>query len=440
MSAIITNDLRITNGDYFKDNVSDIPMYIYFGGSSPWEDEQNPPDSVDSTKGRISAMDDIIGLKRIFGSNIASVLPRYDWKNENVYDEYTDEANIIDDKNPETNEYYKFFVVTDEFNVYKCISNNNRSKSTVKPRNSPIVSFSTPDGYIWKYMYTIKAEDAFNYMTPNWIPCYTIYNNDRSQQWYVQNSAIHGTIEHIVVENGGVGHTSSNPPLVTISGNGSGATAVAQVNDFSGEVSKIIVTNFGENYTSASVQLSGGDGASATAKPVLSPINGHGYDARSELGSTYKVIRVEVNNDENGKIPIGIQYRKAGILVEPKSIETSTTIYVSDTKFCIVGDTLTGKTSGATGIVRSINSIKKKIYLEEVIGVFSVDEFISRSALSEEQQVLSIINEDNLPLTDLVVSGSDYKLLSGTPIYYSSREKITRGVNQIEAFLFIISF
>ena len=440
MPAIITNNLRITNSDYFQNDVTSIPMYIYFGGTSPWPDEQNPPDVVDSTQGRIQAIDDVIGLKRIFSSNVISVLPRYDWQTEIVYDEYTDKANIIDDKNPETNDYYKFFVVTDEFNVYKCISNNNRAESTVKPTGTSTSSFQTPDGYIWKYMYSIKAEDAFRFMTPNWIPCYTIYNDDGSQQWQVQQSAVPGSIEHITVVSGGVGYTSTNPPTVTVSGDGSGATAVAEVDDLTGQVSKIVVTNIGQNYTQASVQISGGDGANASAEPVLSPIDGHGADARRELGAVFKMIRVEIENDENGILPTGVEYRKAGILLEPRSASDSgVSLYVGSTRLYEVGDTVTGQTSGATGVIRSMNNLKNQMYLESVSGTFTVNELVSSTSYNEEQ-VLDVVEDENLPLADLVVDGSDYQSLSGTPIYYSNREKITRGVNQIEAFHFIISF
>lgn len=59
---------------------------------------------------------------------------------------------------------------------------------------------------------------------------------------------------------GGSGSGYLSPPVVSISGDGSGATAVAQI-DSSGNVTNILITNPGVDYTSASVTLNGGGGS-----------------------------------------------------------------------------------------------------------------------------------------------------------------------------------
>lgn len=76
-------------------------------------------------------------------------------------------------------------------------------------------------------------------------------------------------IQSIDVINGGFNYT--NPPTVTITGDGSGAKAIAQI--VNGRVSKIIVTTSGSNYTSAVVTITG-DGTGATAEAILSTQNG----------------------------------------------------------------------------------------------------------------------------------------------------------------------
>ncbi len=58
---------------------------------------------------------------------------------------------------------------------------------------------------------------------------------------------------------GGTGADYFAPPLVVISGDGVGATAVAQINS-SGNVTNVLVTNPGVNYSSASVDFIGGGG------------------------------------------------------------------------------------------------------------------------------------------------------------------------------------
>jgi len=69
-----------------------------------------------------------------------------------------------------------------------------------------------------------------------------------------------------VVTAGGSGYTS--PPMVTISGDGAGATAVAVLTG--GAVTSIQMTAWGTGYTNATVGFAGGggSGAAATATPI----------------------------------------------------------------------------------------------------------------------------------------------------------------------------
>lgn len=72
-------------------------------------------------------------------------------------------------------------------------------------------------------------------------------------------------ITEINVTNPGFGYTIA--PTVTITGDGTGATAVATI--INGRVQKITVTNRGTDYTTALITLSGGNGYGATAVAVL---------------------------------------------------------------------------------------------------------------------------------------------------------------------------
>ncbi|HEV7611739.1 MAG TPA: choice-of-anchor D domain-containing protein [Steroidobacteraceae bacterium] len=74
---------------------------------------------------------------------------------------------------------------------------------------------------------------------------------------------IDSSANSVHVTAGGSGYTSA--PVVTLSGDGSGATAVANINA-SGAVTSITLTNAGSGYTSApTVGISGGGGAGAAA-------------------------------------------------------------------------------------------------------------------------------------------------------------------------------
>ncbi|MCX6890371.1 MAG: autotransporter-associated beta strand repeat-containing protein [Verrucomicrobia bacterium] len=61
---------------------------------------------------------------------------------------------------------------------------------------------------------------------------------------------------------GGTGSGYLAPPVVSISGDGTGATAISQV-DSSGNVTNVLITNPGVNYTTAAVALIGGGGTAS---------------------------------------------------------------------------------------------------------------------------------------------------------------------------------
>jgi hypothetical protein len=72
-------------------------------------------------------------------------------------------------------------------------------------------------------------------------------------------------ISEILVTNPGVGYTTA--PTVTISGDGSNATAEAVI--VNGRIQKILVTNRGLEYTQATVSITGGNGYGAEAIVVV---------------------------------------------------------------------------------------------------------------------------------------------------------------------------
>ncbi|MEX0597993.1 MAG: hypothetical protein WD512_16000, partial [Candidatus Paceibacterota bacterium] len=61
-------------------------------------------------------------------------------------------------------------------------------------------------------------------------------------------------------------------PLVTITGDGVGATAIANI--VNGKLSNITITNKGINYTRATIAITDGGGSAGTGFPVLESKNG----------------------------------------------------------------------------------------------------------------------------------------------------------------------
>jgi hypothetical protein len=95
-------------------------------------------------------------------------------------------------------------------------------------------------------------------------------NTVRSEVYLEETPSSTSVIDSISIINPGFSYTST--PTVTIIGDGAGATATAFV--VNGQITNIVVTDPGSNYTQAIVQISGGGGSSASASAVLAGNNG----------------------------------------------------------------------------------------------------------------------------------------------------------------------
>ena len=175
MPAIITNAFRTYNADAFIGSFSSNKMYLMIGKADAWSGaspgqyaETTPSDTtiptpIDTTQAPYIHHNDMIAAKLINASDVSHVVKRTDWTSGTVYTEYSHlQADQIDQT---------FFVMTDQYNVYKCISNNGGANSTDKPtgQSSGIVDGAN-DGYRWKFMYEVQQADVLKYVTTDWIP------------------------------------------------------------------------------------------------------------------------------------------------------------------------------------------------------------------------------------------------------------------------------
>lgn len=104
----------------------------------------------------------------------------------------------------------EFYVVTEDYNVYKCIDNNGGAESTVKPFSTTHKLITLADGYKWKFMYTIPVASRNKFMTTNDMPVTTAIKN----QFYSR-----GSITSVTVPSYGTGYDINGTSLV-VYGNG----------------------------------------------------------------------------------------------------------------------------------------------------------------------------------------------------------------------------
>ena len=102
----------------------------------------------------------------------------------------------------------KFYVLTDEFNVYKCLDNNLNSPSISKPTGTTVDPVFLADGYMWKFLYNIPIALRNKFLTDQYIPVVTALRN----QFYSN-----GALQTIRIDKAGSGYTSGS---ITVQGDG----------------------------------------------------------------------------------------------------------------------------------------------------------------------------------------------------------------------------
>lgn len=178
MAAIISNNFRALNAKGFIEDVrSELSnVYIGVGKATAWQDSApslsdftdsaaaTPADTIDDLN---QARANMVGIKLLRDNDVSHVAPRHDWAAGEIYDPW--------DSN-DTNIYEKpFYVLTNDFKVYKCIDRETLvSKTSDVPTKVQAAPFTTADGYTWKYMYTIIAADSEKFLTRSYMPVKTL--------------------------------------------------------------------------------------------------------------------------------------------------------------------------------------------------------------------------------------------------------------------------
>jgi len=440
MASVYSKDLEVHSAEQFIKSFNDDNIYLTFGYQSPWTNELNPNQANTAVTSFYETWRYMIGGKLITGNDLRHVIPRINWTSNTTYIAYDQNQNSLT-KGANTAHY----VVTDDFNVYKCIANNYGKPSTYKPSSTnPGIVFQTADQYYWKYMYTLNNDDLLRFTTESFIPVRTLGLDDNSLQWQVQDTAVFGAINSILVTNQGNGYLYQNAISVVITGDGQFANAYAVVNNQSQKVESIVVDNFGSNYTYANVAINTLVGTGATSRAIISPPGGHGSDALHELGGSYVMLNVELNGDENGFITTLNDYRQITLLKNPLVFGTSN--IATNLAF-----------TQATSIVLSESSSTTNYLQDEIVyqgpNLANATFTALVVAWDSANSILKLNNVKGLPLAQPItgytsaasryvgsVSDPDYSPYSGYLLYKDNITAIERAEDQNEDFKIVLSF
>ena len=508
MSGIATRRFRIFNAQQYFESLTDAErsnVYLFLAKSDEWPDEEAPPAPQTNIQSvRYAPWRNMIACKKAETSDITFALVRYNWVSGTVYTQYDDLNADIYTSN--------FYVFTEDFNIYKCLYNNNGAASTVKPTGTSTSVIETSDGYVWKFMFSISSADRLKFQTNGFLPVKTLTVDDESSQWDVQQAASNGAIDIINITSGGVNYlenkgffvnvsnstvlvannlasgtddtyvgstlfistglgsgqirnivgyagstraitvdtgftitpnTSSQyhiGPKISITGDGSGATAYANVD--SGTITRVRMIDRGSNYSRASAAVTDGAGSGGVLRPIIPPPGGHGSDPQDELLGHNVIINVQITGTEGGVFPANNDFRVIGLLKNPLEANGATansSVYNQTTRLTLTGVTdsfqedefVNGGTSLAKGRVLTFantngNSTEGILSLTNVEGTFAV-ETITANSTGTSGAVSAVTNPD-------------LSIYSGDIIYIENRALTVRTVDQDEDIKLIVRY
>jgi hypothetical protein len=349
MPAIITDQLRISKTKKFVDQLSDEAnsYYVFVGlpNSNEYDPEWNtsPLSPRDSFIEENDYWDTMIALKKIKADDVKQCIRRVTWDSGITYDMYRHDISRDRLSLPSgatslyTSNYY---VLNSDYRVYICLYNGTDPENpSGKPSLDeptftdlePRAAGDSGDGYIWKYLFSVKPSDIIKFDSVNFIPVPKNWGSDPQTQVIRNNASTSGQIKTAVIldrgSNLGRNRIYKNVP---IKGDGVGAKATISTNNDS-KVQSIIISNGGSGYTYGTVDFLNTPGINLDQTALLPsfdviipPNGGHGYDINRELGAYYAMIYSKIENDlENPDFILGNEISRIGIVENPEQYNSN---------------------------------------------------------------------------------------------------------------------
>lgn len=516
MAAIITDQIRILNAGNFVSGIStgNNSYYSFVGLPNPtdilsdWD--TSPPSPKDCFDDENSYYETMIALKKINSSDVRQVVPKRLWTSGISYDMYRNDytRNNTAKVSGSTTLYSStYFVVNSDYRVYICLQNGtnpdnpNGRPSLDEPTFidlEPRSAGTSGDGYVWKYLYTIKPSDIIKFETSDFIPVplnWATNSNNES----VRDNAVDGSIKIVTITNRGVGVGTANRTYtrVPIKGDGIGAECTVTVNNDQ-KVETVVVSNQGSGYTYGTVDAESGGVPTGTTAPsynvIISPKGGHGADIYRELGAYHVLLYSRIENDtENPDFITGNQISRIGVIENPQSFGSSavlsldkasalpalrlvgsgysTTTFDADayiTQTISAGSTAVGRVVSydqTTGVLKYWQDRSNVGFTTVGVAVtnptygFNLNKFTSSPQTGGTVQIIGGTNTLSISTTFTGISttinsrtyylGQSYtngiadpevKKYSGNVLYVDNRPSITRSSNQKEDVKVILQF
>jgi len=488
MPAIITNKFRIHNQEQFVESFSEASPNVYYmgiGRPQAWATSTrgdsrtqyegtdiSPLTPVDSISQEFHTFDDLLAAKRVTSSDVSIVIPRRNWTSGTVYDYYRHDyghyvtgstSSVITADSGATALYdATFYVLTDDNNVYKCLDNNGGVASTVKPTGtSNSILTTSPDGYKWKYMYSLSAAQQTNFLSTDFM---AVATNST-----IRDANTDGAIDIVKIKTAGSGGTDGTHTGIAIRGDGSSGTVSVTV--ASGVVTAVTVTAGGSGYTygyirNADIVTAGATGLSgAELDVIIGPKGGHGENAITELGGFFVMLNTNFEGAETsntGDFTTANDFRRVTLMRDIESASSAATattlrgtkavLVTSPSGDFTVDEEINQATTGAVGKVVEWDSSNNILYYiqtrfndEGLDSDGNLTAFSGTNTITGQSSSVTATPSSSTTTVDSVSFTSGYNsgeidADTGDVLYIENRSPITRASDQTENVKLIIEF
>jgi hypothetical protein len=467
-------DFGSTNSNY----------YITFGKFTEWPDDLNPPSTNTSIQESFyNVYSNILFGKKVSASDIGYIAKTITWTTGTVYNYYshldpnlyTKKFYVINSKNrvykclfnnygaasttePDTVQTSGDFTTTADGYIWKylftidsasrtkfsttnyfpIVPNSTVARTAIKGGLHVMVVDNAGTGYIGANgsidqvintkFFKIANSGATNINGAYGQSSFYVYSGSGSPALSVVSEYVVNTTGKFVKTAQpitGLDSTSlyTITPQVQIVGDGTGATAISNINSNTGALTSVTVTNKGRNYSYANVTIKANSnfGSLATVYPIISPPGGHGSDSISELGSEILGLSIETTTGDG--FPSWGKYRQIGLIYNPTASANATAYQntsfnqmynfqvFSGASILSTGEKIVGLNSKATAQVAYMNT--SRMYVLNVVGSFQPYETV-------------LSNDTGKTVTITVINSPDLVPYSGEVFYYKNIQPISR--------------
>lgn len=275
------------------DFISRRANYYYFiGNILEWDDPQFPEAPESTRSYEDFTRKGIFKIKKINLRDVSLVVPRINWVADTVYDQWDGDYSANFPANSGATDVIaaNFYVLTSTFNVYKCIFNNNNAESTEEPSGQDITMFTTSDGYVWKYMYTIPLSSQNRFLTADFMPV---------QRAVTQAYYSRGEVSSITIDNPGFGYLGNAEVSLSVVGEfrGGAGNSIANLRpvlNSVGEFIDVVILDPGANYKTASIVINDNLGSGTSHDNNVANIRiynpGAGYNTAVIANTTISIV------------------------------------------------------------------------------------------------------------------------------------------------------